>query len=64
MLPGLGNNSGDYDALGAKLRSLDDIPKGARAALEKKTPEIFDLKNWGSKPRNDFAEYMQKRRPT
>ena len=51
-------------ALGAKLRSLDDVPKAARAAFEKKTPEIFDLKNWGSTPRNDFAEYMQKRRPT
>ena len=26
------------------------------------TPEIFDLKNWKA-PRNDFAEYMEKRKP-
>jgi hypothetical protein len=33
-----------------------------RAALERKTPEIFDLKGW-TKPRNDFAEYMMERGP-
>jgi hypothetical protein len=48
--------------LGAKMKSLDGIPAGARAALEKRAPEIFDLKNWKA-PRNDFAEYMQKRKP-
>ena len=48
--------------LGAKMKSLDGIPAGARAALEKRTPEIFDLKNWKA-PRNDFAEYMEKRKP-
>jgi hypothetical protein len=30
-------------AYGAKLNSLDDIPKAARATLETQTPEIFDL---------------------
>ena len=48
--------------LGTKLRSLDDLPRGARLALEKKTPEIFDLKSW-TKPRIDFAEYMTKYGP-
>ena len=45
-------------ALGTKLRKLDDLPRGARLALEKRTPEIFDLASW-TKPRIDFAEYMQ-----
>ena len=49
--------------LGAKLTGLDDLPAGARAALEKRTPEIFDLPSWKS-PRIDFVEYMQKRKPT
>ncbi len=49
--------------LGAKLRSLDELPRGARAALETRTPEIFDLKSW-TKPRIDFLEYMQQRKPT
>lgn len=49
-------------ALGTKLRSLDDLPRGARVALEKRTPEIFDLAAW-TKPRNDFAEFMQQRAP-
>jgi hypothetical protein len=44
------------------LRSLDDLPRGARVALEKRTPEIFDLKSW-TKPRIDFAEFMQQRGP-
>ncbi len=48
--------------LGAKIKNLDGIPAGARAALEKKTSEIFDLKSWKA-PRNDFAEYMMKRKP-
>lgn len=49
-------------ALGAKLRSLDELPGPVRSALERKTPEIFDLKSW-TKPRNDFAEYMMERGP-
>jgi len=49
-------------ALGTKLRKLDDLPRGARLALEKRTPEIFDLASW-TKPRIDFAEYMQQRAP-
>lgn len=46
--------------LGTKLRSLDDLPAGARKAFELRTPEIFDLPSW-TLPRIDFAEYMQKR---
>jgi hypothetical protein len=46
--------------LGTKLKSLDELPAGARAAFEKKTPEIFDIPNWKA-PRIDFAEYMQQR---
>ncbi len=46
--------------LGTKLRSLDDLPAGARRAFELKTPEIFDLPSW-TQPRIDFLEYMQKR---
>jgi hypothetical protein len=49
--------------LGAKLTSLDDLPPPVRSALEKRTPEIFDLDAW-TKPRNDFAEFVQKRKPT
>ncbi len=64
---GLGGKPGrSYGkAYGAKLNSLDDIPKAARATLEKKTPEIFDLglDIW-KKPIIDFAEYMAKRKPT
>ena len=48
--------------LGAKLASLDELPAAVRAALEQRTPEIFDLASW-TKPRNDFAEFMQKRKP-
>jgi hypothetical protein len=46
--------------LGTKLRSLDDLPSGARKAFELRTPEIFDIPNW-TQPRIDFVEYMQKR---
>jgi hypothetical protein len=49
--------------LGAKLTSLDDIPAGARRAIEQKTPEIFDTANWKA-PRVDFVEFTQKRKPT
>ncbi|MCU0759712.1 MAG: DUF1838 domain-containing protein [Steroidobacteraceae bacterium] len=49
--------------LGAKLKSLDGVPAAAMRAIEKKTPEILDVKSW-TKPRNDFAEYMQQRKPT
>ena len=48
--------------LGAKLRSLDDMPKAPRKLLEARAPEIFDLDNWKA-PRLDFMEYMQKRKP-
>ena len=50
-------------AYGAKLRSLDELPAAARANLEQKTPEIFNLDGW-TKPRLDFIEYMQQRQPT
>jgi hypothetical protein len=46
--------------LGTKLRDLKDLPGAVRAALEKRTPEIFDLPAW-TKPRIDFMEYMSKR---
>ncbi len=49
--------------LGAKLTSLDDVPAGARAALEKRVPEIFETSGW-TKPRNDFVEFMQQRKPS
>jgi hypothetical protein len=64
---GLGGKPGrSYGkAYGAKLASLDEIPKAARATLEKKTPEIFDLSlDIWKKPIIDFAEYMAKRKPT
>jgi len=48
--------------LGAKLRSLDDLPSAPRALLERRAPEIFDLDGW-TRPRIDFVEYMQQRRP-
>jgi hypothetical protein len=50
-------------AFGTKLRSLDELPAVVRGNLEKKTPEIFDLKSW-TKPRLDFIEFMQQRKPT
>ena len=49
--------------LGAKLRSLSDLPDGARSALEKRTPEIFDLPNW-KEPKRDFVDFMRLRKPT
>lgn len=49
--------------LGAKLRRLEDMPRAARTVIEKRAPEIFDLKSW-TKPRIDFLEYMQQRKPT
>ncbi|MEZ5513697.1 MAG: DUF1838 family protein [Steroidobacteraceae bacterium] len=48
--------------LGSKLRSLDDVPAAARAVLEQRAPEIFELDKW-TKPRIDFMEYMQERAP-
>jgi len=48
--------------LGAKLRSLDDLPVAARIVLEQRAPEIFELDKW-TKPRIDFLEYMQQRAP-
>lgn len=46
--------------LGAKLRSLNDLPAAPRRLFEQFTPEIFDIANW-TEPRLDFVEYMQKR---
>ncbi len=45
-------------AMGAKLKSLDDIPAAARKGLEQKTPMLFDLANW-PKDRDDTAEYKK-----
>lgn len=45
-------------AVGAKLRSLDEIPAPARATLERYTPEIFDRANW-TKLRMDVPEYLE-----
>ena len=64
---GLGGKPGrSYGkAYGAKLSSLDEIPKAARITLEKKTPEIFDLSlDIWKKPIIDMVEYMAKRKPT
>jgi hypothetical protein len=56
---GLGGKPGRTygKAYGAKLKNLDELPKAARATLEKQTPEIFDIEKW-TKPRLDFPEYM------
>ena len=45
-------------ALGAKLRSLDEIPAAARAGLERHAPMLFDLASW-PKDRDDSAEYRK-----
>ncbi len=45
-------------ALGAKLRSIDEIPAEARAGLERHTPMLFDLPSW-PKDRDDSAEYRK-----
>ncbi|MFM8480871.1 MAG: DUF1838 family protein [Gammaproteobacteria bacterium] len=47
--------------LGAKLRSLDDLPTAPRRLFEQFTPEIFDIANW-KEPRVDFVEYMKNRK--
>jgi hypothetical protein len=44
-------------ALGAKLRSLDELPAAARKGLEKHTPMLFDLANWPK--RDDTEEYKK-----
>ena len=49
---------------GIHLIGIADLsPANARANLERKTPEIFDIASW-TKPRLDFIEYMQQRKPT
>jgi mannose-6-phosphate isomerase-like protein (cupin superfamily) len=50
-------------AYGSKLATLDELPPVVRGNLEKKTPEIFNIGAW-TKPRLDFIEYMQQRKPT
>ena len=62
---GLGQHPGRTwgKGLGAKIKNLDGVPRAAMKAIEQKTPEILDIKSW-TKPRNDFAEYMQQRKPT
>jgi hypothetical protein len=45
-------------AMGAKMRSLDDIPAAARKGLEQKTPMLFDLTSW-PKGRDDADEYKK-----
>lgn len=45
-------------AMGAKLKSMDDIPAAARKGLEEKTPMLFDLASW-PKDRDDAAEYKK-----
>ena len=47
--------------LGAKLASLDELPVAVRAALEKKTPQIFVLPSWT--PAREFGACMQERQP-
>lgn len=47
--------------LGAKLRSLADLPTAPRRLFEKYTPEIFDIAKW-VEPRIDFVEYMKARK--
>ncbi len=56
---GLGGKPGRTygKAYGTKLKNLDELPKGARASLEKQTPEIFNIDSW-TKPRLDFPEYL------
>jgi hypothetical protein len=50
-------------ALGAKIKSLEEIPAGARRSLEKCTPEIFDIASW-TKPRLDILEYVASQTPS
>jgi Protein of unknown function (DUF1838) len=45
-------------ALGAKLRSMDEIPAAARGGLERHTPMLFDLASW-PKERDDAQEYRK-----
>ncbi len=62
---GMGQKAGRTygKAYGSKLGSLEEMPAAARANIEKKTPEIFDIPSW-TKPRLDFVEFMQQRKPT
>ncbi len=46
-------------AFGTKLRSIDDLPAGARRSLEEQTPEIFEIDEWKSF-RDGYAEYKAK----
>lgn len=48
--------------LGAKLGSLDDLPKHVRTLFEKQTPQIFNLDSW-SKSSSEFGSYMKERTP-
>jgi len=45
-------------AYGAKIKSLDEIPAGARKSLESHTPDIFKWKEWTGF-RNDMGDYLK-----
>ncbi len=50
-------------AFGAKLSGPSALPPKVLAAIEKHKPEILDIDNWTGQ-RNDFSEFMAKRKPT
>lgn len=45
-------------AYGAKIKSLDEIPLGARKSLESHTPDIFKWREWTGF-RNDMGDYLK-----
>jgi hypothetical protein len=45
--------------VGAKIASLDDVPKAALAEFRKKTPMIFETETW-TELRNETREYKDK----
>jgi len=47
---------------GAKIKSLDEMPKAARAEMEKKTPKIFDTANW-TELINEAETYKKTHKP-
>ncbi|TXS91987.1 DUF1838 domain-containing protein [Parahaliea maris] len=49
-------------AYGTKYTSLDDMPPGVVAGIEKRVPDIFDFESW-EEPRVEMLDYMKANKP-
>ena len=49
-------------AYGTKYGSLDELPRGVLAGIEKSTPDIFDFESW-DEPRIEILDYKRANEP-